>query len=190
VLVVGPSRGGKTTFLRETHARADGYSMFLTTTSNERKAQSDPPRRIRESSCEYQTDLQTARGWGKDVNEDTTILVDECQNAPTFKDKERGTLYHGLKEDAKYGIKWVISTQNPRTLKGPDGYDTVQNADYWVFVGPAKDWDVSFFNANNMSGLVEYLPSENYEYVVINPIASVPNDEKIVARGTTDPNFG
>jgi hypothetical protein len=188
--VFGATRGGKSTFMREVQARADGIGVYMTTKSNERTAQSDPPHRIRESSCNYSEDIPQVRDWAKEKSEKVTICVDECQNAPTFENQEKAALYHALKEDAGSNIKWVLGTQNPKTLKGPDGYDSVQNCEYWVWCGAAKDWDMSFFSSNNLGHIRDKLPTADYEYAVIDTRANIPADEKIVSRGETDPNFG
>jgi hypothetical protein len=41
-----------------------------------------------------------------------------------------------------------------------------------------------------MSDMIELLPTSNYEYVVIDPTASLEASERIVYRGETDKRFG
>lgn len=189
LLVAGPSGGGKTTFLRELHARHDGPSIFLTTKQSERKAHERPPERIRRSRCTYPSDIAKARSWGRSRDETVQIIVDECQNAPTFVDGD-GPLKDGLHEDRSAGIKWVIATQSPSDLRTREnGYAPVQQADMWVWCGRLKTWHTGFFQANGMSDMMDLLPSEKYRYVVLDPTASLPADERIVYRGETDRGF-
>lgn len=190
VLVAGPSGGGKSTNLRELHARHDGASIFLTTKSNERTAHNYPPERIRRSSARYPGDIEQSRQWAISRSETVQVIVDECQNAPSFRSGD-GPLADGLHEDRSRGVKYVIATQNPMDLRTSErGYGPVQQCEYWVWVGPLKTWHEGFFQSNGMSDMIELLPSSNYEYVVIDPTASIPARERIVYRGTTDPRFG
>lgn len=190
LLVAGPSGGGKTTYLREQHARHDGPSIFLTTKKNERKAASDPPLRIRKSSCSYPDDIEQARQWALERNERVQVIVDEAQNAPTFADGADGPLRTGLHEDRSRGVRYVVATQNPQDLHTTQfKYGPVQQCEYWVFCGPLKDWHVGFLSGNNMKDLQPYMPTENYEYVVIRPTASLPPEKKIQFRGETDPRY-
>jgi len=188
--VAGPSGGGKTTYLREQHAKFDGISIFLTTKKDERTAKSDPPARIRKSSCSYPEDIEQSREWALGREEDVQIIIDESHNAPSFQSGE-GPLDTGIREDREYGIRYVVATQNPQNWNNSkDGYGLAQQCDYWVFVGPAKDWHVGFFNANNMSGLENHLPAVDFRYVVIEPIAKYSNEEKIKYEGRTSKRYG
>jgi len=190
VLVAGPSGGGKSTYLREMHARHDGPSIFLTTKGNERTAHHRPPKRIRKSSARYPSDIEQSRQWAISRSETVQIIVDECQNAPAFREGD-GPLADGLHEDRSRGVKYVIATQNPMDLRTNErGYGPVQQAEYWVWCGPLKTWHEGFFQGNGMSDMIELLPSSNYEYVVIDPTASIPSRERIVARGETNRRFG
>jgi hypothetical protein len=190
VLVAGPSGGGKTTYLREMHASHDGPSIFLTSKSNERKAHDRPPERVRKSSAAYPADITQAREWAKQRPETVQIIVDEAQSAPSFIDGE-GPVKDGLHEDRSAGVKWVIATQNPMDLRtNRNGYGPIQQCQYWVWVGPLKTWHTGFFDGNGMNDMKSLLPSENYEFVVIDPTASLSARERIVARGETDPRFG
>lgn len=189
-MVAGPSGGGKTTRLREMHARHEGPSIFLTTKRNERTSHTDPPRRIRQSSARYPSDIERARSWARKHDETVQVIVDEAQNAPAFIDGA-GPLKDGLHEDRSAGVKWVIATQNPMDLRtNANGYGPVQQCAYWVWVGPLKTWHEGFFQGNGMSDMIPLLPSSNYEYVVIDPTASLSAEERIVYRGQTDPRFG
>lgn len=189
VLVCGPAGGGKTTYLREQHDRVDCPSAFLTTKKNERKAAKDPPMRVRQSSCEYPGDVETAREWALDRG-GGQVIVDEAQNAPTFAEGTQGPCYKMFHEDRERKLKPVVCTQNPMDLRSDEhGYGPVQQAEYWVFCGPLRDWHVGFLRANNMGGLQPHMPTEDYEYVVIRPVASLSPEEKIVYRGETDRSY-
>jgi hypothetical protein len=190
VLVAGPSGGGKTTYLREMHSRHDGPSMFLTPKRNERKAHSRPPERIRQSSASYPADIEKARQWAIQRGETVQVIVDEVQQAPSFVDGE-GPLRDGLHEDRSAGVKYVIATQNPMDLRtNTSGYGPVQQCQYWVWCGPLKTWHEGFFQGNGMSDMIQLMPTENYEFVVIDPTASLSAQERIVSRGKTNPKFG
>lgn len=191
VMVCGPSGGGKSTYTREGHDTADCPSIFLTTKKNERKAAKDPPWRLRESGCSYPGDIQTARQWALGRGGGCQVIVDEVQNAPTFSDGAQGPCYKMLHEDREREIKPVLVTQNPMDLRTSEhGYGPVQQAEYWVFCGKLKDWHVGFLRANNMGGLVDHMPTEHYDYVVIEPTAALSGEEKIVYRGRTKREFG
>jgi hypothetical protein len=189
VMVCGPSGGGKTTYLRQHHARFDGSSIFMTTKKNERKAQISPPKRVRKSSCSYPGDIEKARAWALGRSESLQIIVDEAHNAPSFNEGD-GPLDSGMREDRSKEIRYIVATQNPQNLNNKkDGYGLVQQCQFWVFVGPAKDWHVGFFNANNMGDLVQHMPTSNFEYVVVKPVAALPPEEKVVYRGRTLEEF-
>ena len=190
VLVAGPSGGGKSTYLREMHARQEGPSIYMTTKGNERTAHHRPPERVRQSSARYPSDMEQARQWAIQRSETVQIIVDECQNAPAFREGE-GPLADGLHEDRSRGVKYVIATQNPMDLRTNErGYGPVQQCEYWVWCGPLKTWHEGFFQSNGMSDMIELMPQENYQYAVLNPTASVPASERIVHRDVTDPRFG
>jgi hypothetical protein len=190
VLVAGPSGGGKTTYLRELHARHDGPSIFLTSKSGERKAHDRPPKRVRKSSAAYPEDIEQSRQWGRERSETVQIIVDECQNAPTFT-SGKGPLKEGLHEDRSSGVKWVVATQSPGDLRtSQNGYAPVQQAKHWVWVGPLKTWHTGFMNANGMSDMKPLLPSENFAYAVLDPTQSLSPKERIVHRGETNAEFG
>lgn len=185
VLVTGPSGGGKTTFLREMHSRHDGPSVFLTTKGNERKAQSNPPYRVRKSSCAYPRDIQLVRAWAQSRSEITQVIVDECDNAPTFLDGDDGPLRGMLHEDRSRGVKAVIATQNPQDLHNNTWkYGPLQQCKHVVWVGPAKTWHRGFRQWLNLAA--KQLPNENYSYVVIDP----QDPPVVVDQGETDPSFG
>ena len=192
VLVAGPSGGGKSTYLRELHARHEGPSVFMTTKRGERKAQHNPPKRVRKSSARYPADIEKSRQWARNRSETTQVIVDEAQNAPTFAEGEDGPVRGMMHEDRSEGVKAVVATQNPQDLhQGSDyKYGAVQQAEYWVFVGKAKTWHIPFFRANGMAGFEDHLPTNNYEYIVIDPAASLSGKERIVYRGQTDRRFG
>jgi len=185
VLVCGPSGGGKTTYLRELHARHDGPSIFLTTKSNERKAISDPPRRIRQSSCDYPGSIVKARQWAKRHDETVQVIVDECDTAPTFLDGEDGPVRGMLHDDREDLVKTVIATQNPQDLRNNTwNYGPLQQCQYVVWVGPAKTWHTGFTDWLSLSS--DQLPDQNYQYHVIEPTAP----PQVVYRGKTDPKYG
>lgn len=189
-LVAGPSGGGKTTLLREKHARWDGPSVFLTTKKGERSALSDPPRRVRKPSAHYPGDIQQARDWAREHDETVLVIVDEAQNAPSFTDGQ-GPVKDGLHEDRSAGVKWVVATQNPQDLNTREnGYGPIQQCQYWVWAGPLKTWHEGFFQSNGMADMISLMPSANYEYVVLDPTASLAPRERVVHRGETDSRFG
>jgi len=188
--VAGPSGGGKTTFLSEIHSRFDGYSIFLTTKPNETKPRENGIARQRKSSCDYPEDIRRARKWALSQGTDVQIILDESQNAPSFRSGE-GPLSDGFRKDREAGVRYCVATQNPQAWNNDlDGYGLIQQCDHWVFVGPAKDWHLSFFRSNGMSGIQNHLPAKNYQYRVIRPIAALSNKEKVVESGTTSAKYG
>lgn len=185
VLVCGPSGGGKTTFLREMHARHNGPSIFLTTKSNERKADQNAPRRIRHSSCQYPGHISKARRWAKRKDGMIQVIVDEVDNAPTFLEGEDGPVRKMLHEDRSDRVKAVIATQNPQDLHNSTWkYGPLQQCKYVVWVGPAKTWHRGFREWLNLDP--DQLPNENYRYHVIDP-ADPP---KVIDSGTTTKKYG
>jgi len=192
VMVAGPSGGGKTTYLREMHARHGGPSVFLTPKKNERKASSNPPKRVRKSSCSYPGDIEKTREWAIQRDELVQVIIDEAQNAPTFAEGADGPVRKMLHEDRSKGVKCVIASQNPQDFHqgGDYKYGAVQQCEYWTFVGKAKTWHVPFFRANGMAGFEEHLPAQNYEYVVIDPAANLSSNKRIVHRGETKEQYG
>jgi len=190
VIVSGGQGSGKTTLLREMHANFDGPSFFLTTKGNERKAESDPPMRHRKSSCSYPDEIRTARQWARRYDGTVQIIVDECQNAPTFLDGQ-GPLKDMLHEDRESGVKTVLSTQTPEDLRTKENnYGPVQQCDWWAWVGPLKTWHSGFFNANDLSDMKSYMPQEKYQYVVFQPVEAMSPEERIAYRAETDPQYG
>jgi len=185
VLVAGPSGGGKTTYLREMHAKHDGPSIFLTTKSYERKAASNPPKRIRKSSAAYPEDLSKARQWGLNRNGQTQVIIDEVQNAPTFLDGSDGPLKQMLHEDRESGIKAVLSTQNPQDLHTPEWkYGPLQQCQYVVWVGPSRTWHRGFREWLNLDA--GQLPDDNFIYHVIKP----SDPPEVIAQGVTKERYG
>jgi hypothetical protein len=41
-----------------------------------------------------------------------------------------------------------------------------------------------------MGDMKELMPTEKYQYAVIQPVESLSPEERVVARGETDPRFG
>jgi len=190
VIVSGGQGSGKTTYLRKVHAKYDGASIFLTTKKNERKAEKDPPHRIRKSSASYPEDIAKAREWARRKDGTTQVIIDECQNAPTFIDGD-GPIREMLHEDREAGVKTVIATQAPGDLRTDKrNYAPVQQCDWWVWVGPLKSWHVGFFNANGLSDMKQYMPTEKYLYCVFEPIESMSPEDRIKYRGWTDKRYG
>jgi energy-coupling factor transporter ATP-binding protein EcfA2 len=199
VLVAGPSGGGKTTYLREMHAVHEGASAFLTPKTNERKAFDNTEyeqlsegvyRRARVSSASYPRDIERTRKYAKQRSDSVQVIVDEAQQAPSFIDG-RGPVKNGLHEDRSAGVKWVIATQSPSDLRtNRNGYGPIQQCKFWVWCGPLKTWHEGFFQSNGMSDMIDHMPENNYEYVVIDPTASLSAQERIVSRGKTNPKFG
>jgi len=189
VLVAGPSGGGTTTYLRTPHARHNGPSAFLTPDPDERDAAHSPPWRSRRAGASYPEDVSRARSWARGTDGTAQVIVDEVQEAPSFSEGD-GPVRDGLHRDRKAGVKWVLATQSPSDLRTDENnYAPLQQAEYWVFVGPAKTWHVGFFRANQMGDVVDHLPTENYEYVVLKPLASLNGAERVVYRGRTDPSM-
>lgn len=169
-LVAGPSGGGKTTRLRQMHAEYKGCSIFLTPKSNERKAQHDPPARIRNSSAHYPADVEKARQWAAGRDETVQIIVDEAQNCPSFRDADGadGPVRDGLHEDRDKGIKWVLATQNPQDLRtNANNYGPIQQCRWFVWVGESRTWHSGFRDWLQLDP--EQLPDEDYEVAVIEP---------------------
>jgi hypothetical protein len=190
LLVAGPSGGGKTTFMRELHARHDNPSIFMTPKRGERTAQHRPPERIRKSSASYPEDIEKSREWAIRRSSTVQVIADEVQRAPSFVEGE-GPLRDGLHEDRSAGVKWVIATQNPMDLRtNANGYGPVQQCKLWVWCGPLKTWHEGFFQSNGMSDMIPLMPTDNFEYVVIDPTASLSAKERIVYRGETNEKFG
>jgi len=189
-LVVGPSGGGKTTYLRTLHARHNGPSVFLTPDPDEQRADHSPPWRSRREGARYPADIERAREWARRTDGFAQVIVDEVQEAPTFIEGD-GPVRDGLHRDRSDGVKWVIATQSPSDLRtDANNYAPLQQADLWVFVGPAKTWHIGFFRSNGMGDIVDHLPTSNHEYVVLKPLASLEGAERVVYRGETDPRYG
>jgi hypothetical protein len=187
VLVGGPSGGGKTTFLREMHARHDGASAFLTTKSNERTAQADHAHfpRVRRSSCSYPEDIHDVRTAAQNNDGVAQVCIDEVDTAPTFLDGEDGPVRGMLHDDRSQRVKCVIATQNPQDLRTTTWkYGPLQQCAYFVWVGPVKTWHSGFFDWLGVSS--DQLPDENYQWVVIRP----SDPPEVVAEGETNPQFG
>jgi len=194
LMVAGPAGGGKTTWLRELHAMHDGPSIYFTTKGNERKADSDGPYRKVVSTANYPTDIKKYVREGLknlDIGPENKlqIIIDEAQNAPTFHGEE-GIVKHLLHEERER-TKTVIATQNPQDFQSREhGYGQVQQCEYWVFVGKAKDWHAGFLNGNGLASLKTHLPTESFEYVRLDPALAKEGEEKIAFRGRTNKKYG
>lgn len=205
-LVTGSSGGGKTTFLREIHAEADGCSLFITTKSNEsnvtghkvagRKALNTAVARASRATdvrcrwygASYPQAAQTAREWAHDVRKHkgwpTQIIIDECQEAPSFREGD-GPVRDGLHKDRDSGIKWVISTQSPQDLRtSKNGYGPIQQCKYIVWVGETHTLHGGFLDHHKIT--TEMLPNELYKYTVIKPT----RPPEVLYRGETNPRYG
>lgn len=170
VCVGGPSGGGKSTYLRELHAEYDGLSVFLTTKDDETTAVHDPPRRIVRSPASYPDDIAQVREWARDRPESVQVIVDEAQNAPSFRDKQGadGPVRKGLHEDRDQAVKWVIATQNPQDLRtSANNYGPVQQCVSFVWVGPTRTWHSGFLNWLSIDA--GELPDDDHEVAVIEP---------------------
>jgi hypothetical protein len=190
VIVSGSQGGGKTTYLREMHARYDGESVFLTVKSNERTAHDRPPERICQSSAVYPDDIRDVREWALNRSEEVQVIIDECQNAPTFTTGD-GPIKTMLHEDREAGVKTVIATQSPSDLRTKEnGYAPVQQCDWWVWCGPLMSFHAGFFNANGLSDVKRLMPSKKYKFAVMKPIESLSPEEKIECENETLPEFG
>lgn len=186
IMVCGPSGGGKSTLLRQLHAEYGEASVFLTTKADDGPAATVG--RYTRESARYPGDIQAARVWAKE-GQARQVIVDEAQNAPTFTDGV-GPLKDGLHEDRGDNVRWVVATQNPMDLHTDENrYGPIQQCEYWVFVGPVKDWHVGFFQGNNLNDLLPDMPTDPFEYVVIDPTASLSVDEKILYRGETEKKY-
>jgi len=197
-LVVGPSGSGKTTLLREMHARFDGPSAFLTSKKYERTAASDtdsttpsyPHLRVRRSNADYPEDIARVRQEAKASSKYTQVIVDECQNAPTFLDGD-GPLNKGLREDRSGGVRWVLGTQSPGALRtSQNGYEPIQQIPDFFWVGSLLTWHEGFLNAHNLADMIEHLPDEQYDWVRFVPKSSLPPAERIIDEGRTNKRFG
>lgn len=167
VVVAGPSGGGKTTYVREMHDRATGPSVFLSTKRGDR----------------YPEDVARARRAVIDAG-GGQVIVDEAQNAPTFRDGEDGPVRTMLHEDRERGVKCVVATQNPQDLHTRRyNYGPLQQAQYFVWVGAERAWHDGFTSWLQLDD--DDLPSEQYQYRVFRPT----NPPEVVAAGETDPSF-
>lgn len=183
-LVCGPSGGGKSTYMRERHAKFDGISIWLTTKKNERKAEHSPPNRIRRSSCSYPEDIEQARRWGVQRPEPVQICIDEVHNAPTFSDGEDGPVRTILHENREDGVEAVIATQNPQDLRTTRwNYGPLQNCAWIVWVGPARTWHSGFREWLSLEA--DQLPDTNYRYHVIRP----SDPPEVAYRGRTSKQY-
>jgi len=112
------------------------------------------------------------------------------QYASSFTEGD-GPLKNVLHVDRSSDVKWVVATQNPMDLRTKaNGYGPIQQCRFWTWCGPLKTWHEGFLDGNGMSNMKGLMPTENYEYVVIDPTASLPPGERILHRGQTDPQFG
>jgi hypothetical protein len=167
VLVAGPSGGGKTTYVGEMHAKASGPSIFLSTKDGD----------------SYPEDISRARNAVIDAN-GGQVIVDECQNAPTFKDGADGPTRKMLHEDRERGVKCVLATQNPQDLRTSEWrYGPLQQCQYFVWVGPARTWHRGFREWLHVEA--DMLPNENFDYAVIEP----SDPPKVAHSGVTDPQY-
>ncbi len=167
VCVAGPSGGGKTTYLKEMHARADGPSAFLSTKQGDR----------------YPEDIQAVRQAMIDAG-GGQVIVDEVQNAPTFLDGADGPVRKMLHEDRSKGIKCVVATQNPQDLRTTEwNYGPLQQCQYFVWVGEARTWHRGFREWLNLDQ--SQLPDRMFRYKVYRPT----DPPEVVAEGETDPTF-
>lgn len=182
-LVVGAQGTGKTTYLRQLHASFKGQSAFLTTKKGETKAAYDPPRRLRKSPASYPTDLKAARQWAREERGPTQIIVDEAQNAPSFRVGD-GPVRDGLHQDREAGVRWVIATQSPQDLHtSQNAYGPIQQCTYFIWVGPPNSWHDGFIRHHGLDGV---LPTELYRFHVIRPT----RPPRVVFRGRTNPEYG
>lgn len=193
-LVTGAAGGGKTTLLREMHARFDGVSIALTTKTNEKNFRGKPVRgedalesgiqagrhRYKWYGASYPSDTQTAREWAHAVNDQlgvpVQIIVDECQNTPLSSGE--GALKDGLHEDRSRAIKWVPATQSPQDLKESRGYPGINQCKYISWVGESRVFQKGFIDYYSLEGL---LPGERYRYHVIEPT----NPPRVIYKGET-----
>jgi len=167
VLVAGPSGGGKTTYLGEMHSRAEGPTAYLSTANGDT----------------YPEDIQRVRDHFIDLG-GGQVIVDECQNAPTFLEGADGPVRKMLHEDRKRGIKAVVATQNPQDLRTREyNYGPLQQCEYFVWVGQERAWHDGFTDWLKLRS--EDLPDQPYAYVVLEPT----NPPQVVAEGTTDPQY-
>jgi len=167
VLVAGPSGGGKTTYVGEMHAKHSGASVFLST----KRGDSYP------EDIERAREAVRAAGGGQ-------IIVDEAQNAPTFKNGDDGPVRKMLHEDREAGVKAVVSTQNPQDLHTSQWrYGPLQQCQYFVWVGAAQTWHRGFREWLNLESA--QLPDQDYDYVVVDP-ADPP---EVVTEGRTNPEY-
>jgi len=112
------------------------------------------------------------------------VIVDEAQNAPTFRDGETGPCYTMLHEDREAGLKPVIVTQNPQDLRSnTHGYGPIQQAQYFVWVGESRAFASGFTDWLKLPK--DEIPSENYQYRVWKPT----DPPELVHSGETDPEY-
>lgn len=185
VLVAGPSGHGKTSFLREYHDKSDRWSAFLTTKPNERKAAQDPPRRVRQSSCSYPDDIQRARKWAVGKDAKTQVIVDEVQNAPTFKDGADGPVRKMLHEDREHRVKAVICTQNPQDLHNSTwNYGPLQQCQQFIWVGESRTWHRGFREWLNLEQ--DQLPDSKFRWHAFRPT----DPPELIETGRTHKKYG
>lgn len=200
-LVTGDSGGGKTTLLREMHDTYNGLSIWVdfstdgvsgisgraldsaATVHSEAEARRTNATRIRWRTDDPVEAAAGARAVANDYHRatgyPTQVIVDEAQNVlPDGKVDPSNPVKTMLHEDRDKALKCVLATQDPSDLD----YTPIKQCQYWTWVGGWSVFHDGFIRYFSIPR--ENLPTEPYEYVVMN------KRMEVLYRGETQASYG